>query len=127
MGEGEVLAAPLKCVNSPTGHGQDFDLNNTKVEGFIVDGLSHGVGNGSDKWNGWRDRMDLEYLLSLLEDKDTSLAFLTLKDLEKLSDIQDTLYPYIEKFIEMTGSENMLCEFVASGCFASRQNGMRIK
>lgn len=49
--------------------------------------------------------MELEYMLSMLEDKDTSKAFEVLKELEKLSDDSNILYPYIDKFIEMIKSD----------------------
>lgn len=49
--------------------------------------------------------MNIEYSLSLLENSDTSVAFEALKELEKLSDTCDALYPHIEKFISMIDSE----------------------
>ena len=49
--------------------------------------------------------MDVGYMLSMLEDKDTSAAFEILKELENLSNNSNALYPYIDKFIDMTGSE----------------------
>lgn len=49
--------------------------------------------------------MDLEYMLSLLEDKATSKTFEALKELENISENSNILYPHIDKFIEMTGSE----------------------
>ncbi|MBA4700557.1 MAG: hypothetical protein H2212_14130 [Ruminococcus sp.] len=49
--------------------------------------------------------MDLEFMLATLEDKDTSKAFEVLKELEKMSDDVNALYPYIDKFIEMIHSE----------------------
>lgn len=48
--------------------------------------------------------MDLNHTLSLLEGKDTSVAFQALKDLETLSDTSDSLYPHIKEFIAMTNS-----------------------
>lgn len=50
-------------------------------------------------------KFDLEYLLSLLENKDTSIAFKALKELEQLSDTSNVLYPYTNKFISMIGSK----------------------
>lgn len=49
--------------------------------------------------------MNLEYLMSMLEDKDSSAAFEALKELEALSDESNVLYPYMDKFIEMISSE----------------------
>lgn len=49
--------------------------------------------------------MNIAYSLCMLEDKDTSAAFQALKELEKLSDTSDALYPYINQFISMLGSE----------------------
>lgn len=49
--------------------------------------------------------MDVAHLLYLLEDKDTSVAYRALKELEKLSDDSDALYPHIDMFISMMGSE----------------------
>lgn len=60
--------------------------------------------------------MDLDYMLSMLEDKDTSKAFEALKELEEISDSSNILYPYIDKFIEMTGS----------GKYAIRVRGFRL-
>lgn len=49
--------------------------------------------------------MDLEYSLCMLVDKDTSRAFEALKELEKLSDVSDALYPHIHEFISMLDSD----------------------
>lgn len=49
--------------------------------------------------------MDFDYLISLLDHKDTSQAFQALKELELISDDSDILYPFMDKFIEMIGSE----------------------
>ncbi|MCP1100954.1 hypothetical protein M2454_000172 [Aequitasia blattaphilus] len=49
--------------------------------------------------------MDLDYMLLLLEDKDTSKAFEALKELELMSDDTAILYPYIDKFVEMIGDK----------------------
>lgn len=49
--------------------------------------------------------MDRDYLLHLLEDKDNSVAFKALQELETLSDTDDALYPHINKFISMIASE----------------------
>lgn len=49
--------------------------------------------------------MDLGYLLGLLEEKDISVAFEALKELEKISDTSDVLYPHINKFVSMMDSE----------------------
>lgn len=49
--------------------------------------------------------MDLDLMLDMLEDKDTSQAFETLKELELLSDDSNVLYPYIIRFIEMVSNE----------------------
>lgn len=49
--------------------------------------------------------MNLEYMLSMLDDKDTSQAFEVLKELEKISDDSNIIYPYMPKFIEMISSE----------------------
>lgn len=49
--------------------------------------------------------MDLEAMISLLDGKATSAAFAALKELEKLSEDSNALYPYMDKFIEMTASE----------------------
>ena len=49
--------------------------------------------------------MDLDFMISKLESKDTSQAFEVLKELEGLSDNSNMLYPYIHKFIEMIYSE----------------------
>lgn len=50
--------------------------------------------------------MALENLLCLLEDKDSAAAFETLKELERLSDTSDELYPYINKFLSLLDSES---------------------
>lgn len=49
--------------------------------------------------------MDLDYMLSLLEEKDTSKAFEALKELEKISDDSNILYSYIDKFAAMVHNE----------------------
>lgn len=49
--------------------------------------------------------MDLDKMLSMLEDKDVQAAFESLKELEDFSDKSNALYPYIDKFVEMIGSE----------------------
>ena len=46
--------------------------------------------------------MDLELLLSALTAKDTKCAYGTLLELERLSDESDCLYPYTERFADMT-------------------------
>ncbi len=46
--------------------------------------------------------MDLELLLSALTAKDTKCAYDTLLELERLSDESDCLYPYTERFADMT-------------------------
>ena len=46
--------------------------------------------------------MDLELLLSALTAKDTKCAYGTLMELERLSDESDCLYPYTERFADMT-------------------------
>lgn len=48
--------------------------------------------------------MNIESIISLLEAKDPPQAYEALKKLEQLSDESDVLYPYIDKFIEMSGS-----------------------
>lgn len=49
--------------------------------------------------------MDLNDMLSMLEDKDNSTAFEALKKLEEISEDENILYPYIDKFIEMIQSD----------------------
>lgn len=48
--------------------------------------------------------MNIEDKVSMLEEKDTSEAFAVLKELEKISEDSNILYPYMDKFIEMAGS-----------------------
>lgn len=49
--------------------------------------------------------MDLEYLLFMLEDKDTSEAYKALQELEQISETSNALYPHIGQFITMTQSD----------------------
>lgn len=49
--------------------------------------------------------MNLDFLLSMLEEKDTSQAFEALKALEEISDGANVLYPYLDRFVEMVSSE----------------------
>ncbi|WP_434799388.1 hypothetical protein [Terrisporobacter vanillatitrophus] len=49
--------------------------------------------------------MDLNFMVSKLDSKDTSQAFEVLKELEKASDNSNLLYPYIYKFMKMIYSE----------------------
>lgn len=49
--------------------------------------------------------MDLDNMLSNLESKDTTQAFESLKELEKLSDESKVLYAYMDRFIKMISSE----------------------
>lgn len=49
--------------------------------------------------------MEIEHFLSLLSDRDTSVAFKALKELEYLSENSSVLYPYINKFILMVNSD----------------------
>lgn len=64
--------------------------------------------------------MDLDYSLYLLEDKDTSVAFEALKELEKLSDSSDALYPHINKFIAMLDSEKYVMRVRGFRLFCSQ-------
>lgn len=47
----------------------------------------------------------MEELLSKLENKDTSVAYQALQELEALSDNSDALYSYLDKFVSMIGSD----------------------
>ena len=49
--------------------------------------------------------MDLDYLLSMMEGKDTSKGFEALKELETISESTNALYLYMDKFIDMVKSE----------------------
>lgn len=49
--------------------------------------------------------MDIPGKIAALYDKDTSLAFQKLKELEELSEIDNSLYPFMEKFLSMISDE----------------------
>ena len=49
--------------------------------------------------------MEIEYMVEMLDSKDTSEAFKALQELEKISDDSDAIYPYMAKFIEMIKSD----------------------
>ena len=49
--------------------------------------------------------MDLDYLLSMLDSKDTSKGFEALKELEIISESRNVLYLYMDKFIDMVKSK----------------------
>ena len=49
--------------------------------------------------------MDLDYLLSMMEGKDTSKGFEALKELETISESTNALYLYMDKFIDMVKSK----------------------
>lgn len=49
--------------------------------------------------------MNLDLMLVMLYDKDTSQAFENLKELEQLSENSNELYPYLTIFFEMISSE----------------------
>lgn len=49
--------------------------------------------------------LDIEYMLCMLEDKDTSAAYAALKELETLSDTSDALYTHTDKFVSMIASD----------------------
>ncbi|MGL5435149.1 MAG: hypothetical protein ACRDBO_07080 [Lachnospiraceae bacterium] len=49
--------------------------------------------------------MDIPSKIAALYDKDTSLAYQNLKELEELSGIDNSLYPYMEKFLSMVSDE----------------------
>lgn len=44
---------------------------------------------------------DISKLLDMLQEKDTSIAYKALQELEQISDETGLLYPYIEKFVHM--------------------------
>ena len=52
-----------------------------------------------------KSKMDLDYLLSMMEGKDTSKGFEALKELETISESTNALYLYMDKFIDMVKSE----------------------
>ncbi len=49
--------------------------------------------------------MNVDIMIDMLYNKDTSLAFENLKELELLSNNSNILYPYINQFIDMVSSE----------------------
>lgn len=50
--------------------------------------------------------MDIEETFQLLFDKNNSAAYEALKALQKLSGESDRVYPYMDRFAEMLGSDN---------------------
>lgn len=49
--------------------------------------------------------MNVEHTIPLLFDKDTTIAYKALQELENLSETSDALYTYTDQFVEMTKHE----------------------
>ncbi|WP_312279031.1 hypothetical protein [Oscillibacter sp.] len=49
--------------------------------------------------------MELDSKIALLYDKDSSVAYKNLQELESFSDTAEGLYPYFDEFLAMLGSE----------------------
>jgi len=52
-----------------------------------------------------KDISDIASLISMLEEKDTSVAYKALQELEQISDETGSIYAYIEKFVNMISSD----------------------
>ena len=51
---------------------------------------------------------DIASLIPMLEDKDNSIAYKALQKLEQISDETESVYAYIEKFVDMIGSDKYM-------------------
>ncbi len=52
--------------------------------------------------------MEVDSKIALLYDKDSSVAYKYLQELESISEVADDLYPYLDEFLSMLESEKYL-------------------